>query len=69
MLHRLSEVNTVNAIPGTVEGSVRVRLMHLLPTQLQYSIKYRLGFIQWRSQKRPSRDEPFIGGVTGHDWK
>ena len=34
MLHRLSEVNTVNAIPGTVEGSVRVRLMHLLVTQL-----------------------------------
>ena len=34
MLHRLSEVNTVNAIPGTVEGSARVRLMHLLLTQL-----------------------------------
>ena len=34
MLQRLSEVNTVNAIPGTVEGSARVRLMHLLLTQL-----------------------------------
>ena len=34
MLHKLSEVNTVNAIPGTVEGSARVRLMHLLLTQL-----------------------------------
>ena len=34
MLHSLSEVNTVNAIPGTVEGSARVRLMHLLLTQL-----------------------------------
>ena len=26
MLHRLSEVNTVNAIPGTVEGSVRSQI-------------------------------------------
>ena len=40
MLHSLSEVNTVNAIPGTVEGSARVRLMHLLLTQLMQLMQW-----------------------------
>ena len=60
MLHRLSEVNTVNAIPGTVEGSVRsqidassatqlMQLMQRLPADPRTITLIRLDHHHWNS--------------------